>query len=316
MIERQGALRVVPTMAAVGRIWRRNWAENVKLTNDGTEPIRIVTVRPSCDCVSARLDKRVIEPGESLPIMLKGEIRGPGRFAYELWLNTSSRDMPKLTIPIHGIAIPPLLPREPGLQFERIYAGDSAEKSVMVDLLEGADPKQIHFNIPKDAPLQMKVSQSAPNTCKVSVAWLGTQRPGWHRFEVPISVSNIADVIAISIFVSANVVPRCVAYPESVFLRGEELGHRWMRSIHVEGPDVDSATLAVSWEDPAFERLAEIRNSPDTVRPGAGDFVLEGKPSVPGDLSGRMATLTVRSHGRPIARIPVTVHTRLTSTGK
>lgn len=105
-----------------------------RFQNDGRETIRIRKVRTSCGCTTARLEKKVIEPGE------KGEIATTFRFGYakgalRKLLTIELEDATEIPLEIHAF-VPVPMAVKPTLVFWR-RGSEAKTKRVSIEISPG-----------------------------------------------------------------------------------------------------------------------------------------------------------------------------------
>jgi hypothetical protein len=138
-----------------------------RFTNEGTSPVTIVDVRPSCGCTTATLAKKRYAPGES------GEIDAKMNFAghtghQEKWIyvttNVAGKEPMLLTL---AVDIPPDVTIEPEVVMWRI--GDPVTpKTIRVVVPDGFPTKIVAVQTDNPA-IQVQLQAQAGNRWEVKV---------------------------------------------------------------------------------------------------------------------------------------------------
>lgn len=138
-----------------------------RFTNEGTSPVTIVDVRPSCGCTTATLAKKRYAPGES------GEIDAKMNFAghtghQEKWIyvttNVAGKEPMLLTL---AVDIPPDVTIEPEFVMWRI--GDPVSpKTIRVVVPDGFPTKIVAVRTDNPA-IQVQLQAQAGNRWEVKV---------------------------------------------------------------------------------------------------------------------------------------------------
>ncbi|HEX6566167.1 MAG TPA: DUF1573 domain-containing protein [Chthoniobacterales bacterium] len=145
-----------------------------RFANNGTSPVTIVDVRPSCGCTTATLAKKTYAPGES------GEIDAKLNFAghtghQEKWIyvttNLPGTEPTALTL---AVDIPPDITIEPAFVMWRI--GDPvAPKTIRVAVPEGFPAKIVAVETDNPAIQVQLEEERAGNQWEVKVTPKGTK---------------------------------------------------------------------------------------------------------------------------------------------
>ena len=84
-----------------------NWqsAQNTTFTiyNTGIRPMLIDTVYTSCECTTAEIDKRVIEPADSAIVSVRFKAEKPERFMREVYVGAQGNE--QMVLSIEGEAV-------------------------------------------------------------------------------------------------------------------------------------------------------------------------------------------------------------------
>jgi hypothetical protein len=138
-----------------------------RFTNEGTSPVTIVDVRPSCGCTTSTLAKKTYAPGES------GEIDAKMNFAghtghQEKWIyvttNVAGKEPMLLTL---AVDIPPDVTIEPEVVMWRI--GDPVSpKTIRVVVPDGFPTKIVAVRTDNPA-IQVQLRAQAGNRWEVKV---------------------------------------------------------------------------------------------------------------------------------------------------
>jgi len=64
--------------------------------NTGAQPLKIINIRPTCNCTVPQWDKNAIAPGDTTYITVKYDSRRSGEFAKEIivYPNTKQKEIP------------------------------------------------------------------------------------------------------------------------------------------------------------------------------------------------------------------------------
>ncbi|TAL68034.1 MAG: DUF1573 domain-containing protein [Bacteroidetes bacterium] len=130
----------------------------VKLYNVGTDSLKILTVKPTCGCTTAPLDKNVLLPGDSATLDIKlniGDVAGPMHKAINI--NTNDPSKPNSVLNLRAeVDVPITFYPSKFFAFGQMYVGEEAKRSVkMINktnqkiMLKDIDvqPKDIKVNI-------------------------------------------------------------------------------------------------------------------------------------------------------------------------
>ncbi len=104
-------------VVSVGQIYSHlQKSETFRLRNISAEPISIVSLRPTCPCIRANIDKRLIPPGEEASVTLcLNPMSIHGAFKRGLWIETSDPGQKRFQLNLSGEVIPLFIgqPTEP-----------------------------------------------------------------------------------------------------------------------------------------------------------------------------------------------------------
>jgi len=137
---------------------------NLKLKNIGNQPLKIADVKPGCGCTTAPLDKKYLKPGEIATVHVG---LTPGSNAGELvkGLTITSNDpkVPVKAITLKAFIIRPIqvLP-QPYIAFPQVYAGTSAEASMILKNTTERPITITQFIASKGVTVQAKQKKIAP----------------------------------------------------------------------------------------------------------------------------------------------------------
>lgn len=77
------------------------------ITNDGDEPLAIISAKAACGCTRPEYSKRPIAPGQSTTIKVTYLPAGrPGEFSRDITVRTNAKNAKKLKLRITGVVIP------------------------------------------------------------------------------------------------------------------------------------------------------------------------------------------------------------------
>lgn len=104
----------------------------VKLYNVGTDSLKILTVKPTCGCTTAPLDKNVLLPGDSATLDIKlniGDISGPMHKTINI--NTNDPAKPNTVLHLRAeVDVPITFFPSKFFAFGQMYVGEEAKRSV------------------------------------------------------------------------------------------------------------------------------------------------------------------------------------------
>lgn len=188
-----------------------------KVTNEGTEPLEIRSVKPSCGCTLAGEYTKVIKPGETgeIPVSLKSDTLHD-KFSKTITVTTNEKDNSTLKLTLTGTAKQKIDVQPSSISFGSVRYNDLIEKTV-----------ELKNN--SDKPLEMKLGefdQSMPFSYqltekekgKVYELKVSTKPPineGTHNAEVTL-VTNFDDKPDVKLRVSAVVPPRLALRPSTI----------------------------------------------------------------------------------------------------
>ncbi|MBI5325945.1 MAG: DUF1573 domain-containing protein [Ignavibacteriae bacterium] len=104
----------------------------VKLYNIGNDSLRILTVKPTCGCTTAPLDKNVLAAGDSATLDIKlniGSIAGP--LHKTININTNDSSKPNAVLHLRAeVEVPITFYPSKFFAFNQMYVGEEAKRSV------------------------------------------------------------------------------------------------------------------------------------------------------------------------------------------
>lgn len=80
-----------------------NGVRSVEISNTGTVPLVIASIKPSCSCSVADWPRSPIAPGERIQIDLKYNTKRIGPFIKYFTINSNDKEQPMQRIKIHGM---------------------------------------------------------------------------------------------------------------------------------------------------------------------------------------------------------------------
>jgi len=95
-------------VVSVGQIFsHQEKSETFRLRNVGTEPVSIVSLRPTCPCIRGNADKKLVPPGEEASVTLHlNPMSIHGAFKRGLWVETSDPGQKRFQLNLSGEVIP------------------------------------------------------------------------------------------------------------------------------------------------------------------------------------------------------------------
>jgi len=115
------------------------------LSNTTEDPIQITDIRTSCGCTASKLEKRLLEPGDSVDLEVQFSLRGrrgPQRTSVVVF--TDSEDNPRLTLSLVGHAIEPVQVQPSELVFGQVRPGQQAERRLSITSHDHQNPLNVH----------------------------------------------------------------------------------------------------------------------------------------------------------------------------
>lgn len=129
-------------------------------TNDGDEPLEILSVKPSCGCITAKVDKNTLQPGESGTMHIRfASGKRTGHQRKSILVETNEKSVPRTTFRIEVNIHAPLVITP---KFANIGTGQS---SVEVELSTEDVPK-----------LELKVTGTSADLISAKVEQVGDQK--------------------------------------------------------------------------------------------------------------------------------------------
>lgn len=105
----------VETSHAFGKVIEGEIARyEFKFTNDGTKPLKLSSVNPSCGCTSPKWPREEIAPGATASIIVEYNSQGrPGSFTKYITVNSNGSEQP-ISLTISGeVVSEPAAPKSP-----------------------------------------------------------------------------------------------------------------------------------------------------------------------------------------------------------
>ncbi|MCL5992542.1 MAG: DUF1573 domain-containing protein, partial [Bacteroidetes bacterium] len=104
----------------------------LKLYNVGTDSLRILTVKPTCGCTTAPLDKNVLGAGDSATLDIKLTISGvAGPLHKTININTNDSSKPNAVLHLRAeVEVPVTFYPSKFFAFGQMYVGEEAKRSV------------------------------------------------------------------------------------------------------------------------------------------------------------------------------------------
>jgi hypothetical protein len=299
------------TVLAVGRTCEARWERSLTLTNTGTEPLRIIAIKPSCDCLTATTAKYLLHPSEQTQLSVVGEMRELGPFDFHISIVTNQPGSTAYEVPVRGYFENPVFALEPRALFPQVPVNDTASVKVPVEASPEIPIRDLTASIPDGAPLTATFSDAAGERT-LRLDWKGMPTPGVYRYRVTLGLLSLPSSFWTPLYVTANVVPLVQAVPSIIHLREAELSEACTRRVKLDCHGVSPTALALSWSAPEFAEHFDA----SLVRSGrALELTLKPRwPSGTQRLCGKSSALHFVASGGRVGALAVCVGTNFSVT--
>jgi hypothetical protein len=300
---------------ALGVLPSRRWSREVVVTNQSDLEVVISAVASSCSCMEARLDSDRLAPGQSARLAISGVEEREGVFRHEVKLATEDGTL--IRLPVSGYVDPPVYFNPPAVTIGGVLVGKTATIKIPVHVLESVDASSLRVQVPPNAPLRIEPPAGTAEPNLLELDFHGLQEPGWYSYEIQVGVPSQStdgqadapqpDVANAKLLLTVEVGPHLEVFPESVWLRDDELGTTWTRTIRVRSQREDGFSLGgVSWSDERFHQVIDVKVTPSSPT----EIVLHLMPkdaAILPELSGETATLSLEGDRSDGVSIPVRI---------
>lgn len=188
-----------------------------KVKNDGTEPLEIRAVKPSCGCTLAGEFTKVVKPGETgeIPLSLKSEALHD-KFNKTVTVTTNEKDNATVKLTLVGTAKQKVEMSPSSISFGSVRFNDVIEKTV--ELKNNTDkPLELKLgDTDKTMPFSYQLTEKDKGKVyELKIATVPPIKEGTHNAEVALS-TNFEDKQELKLRVSAVVPPRLALRPSTI----------------------------------------------------------------------------------------------------
>lgn len=280
--------RVLP----VGRVHRKDWGGSITLTNDGSETLRIEKVEALCNCMSARVDKAELKPGEGTELRVKGSDILPGPFTFFVELHTNEKGRQTLKVPIHGYAEQPVGFERAAAVYENVLPGQQLKVEIALDVPPTIQPKNLTVRVSDERPW-IRIAQNAPVAAKIerrrsnehvlALRWQGEKEPGWYRYRVDVCDGGPEIGLAAPFHLAVQVVPPVEFLPHGIAVAENEWKSGWSRRIQCKFNHAFQGSWSVELPDTELSKRISA-----TLKPTSGgmEFFLSAESGTQAPVSG------------------------------
>jgi hypothetical protein len=243
------------------------------LRNDGTAALLIHDVRSSCGCTTGEPQRRIIAPGETVPLLLALDTRGrEGEYRGTVRILSNDPHRPSVAIEIHATIAPRFRGIPHVLRFDGISRGEVRTQSICVESCEG-EPLSVASYADDDKALRLTTR------CRRKTGTSNT-------FLIDVSVSALktgfcSGRIVIREGDTTRQVPAACVVPIEVSATGPvEIGPRHLFFV-LSGDVLDRKTVILQSKSPSSGGLVieEARYDPDWL-----EVTICNEPSGPAKL--------------------------------
>lgn len=159
------------------------------LLNEGLSPLHISAVRTDCGCVLARLADDTLDPGESVALNVKFDLkRRSGQQIRRIIVESNDPDQPRFVLTLAGEALAPLEIAPDRIYWGNIHTAAAVEKSCEIRFSEG-DESYINSVLSPDPSFAAELISIKPRRLyKVVVRTVPPLRPG--KFETNVRLET------------------------------------------------------------------------------------------------------------------------------
>ena len=121
----------------IGDIYQGESAEHVFIVrNDGSEPLKIESVRSSCGCTAAMMDKEELAPGETAELKaVFNSSRFKGAVSKKIFINSNDPDYPITTLELKSVVDIDIEVNPSRIYFHGLKAGEQLDREITISNL-------------------------------------------------------------------------------------------------------------------------------------------------------------------------------------
>lgn len=246
------------SLVSVGRIHRSKWKASLSISNDGTDALEIKSLKPSCPCFSAKVEKNHLLPNESTVLHLDGEVKLYGGFTYELAIETNQKNGPRVEVPVRGFVEQPVGFAKPAVTLLGVSVGKAFEAEVELDIPSNIDAERLKILTVGPEGLEVQIQIRKTKERFLTLRSSGVKQPGLQTWQINIYADNDEKIIRSVFYLTCDILPGIDLLPKSASLSDKEFNSEWNRIIHCSCPGLPGEKLKVYWDDATFAGLTNI----------------------------------------------------------
>ena len=125
----------------IGDIYQGESAEHVFVVrNDGSEPLKIESVRSSCGCTAAMMDKNELAPGETAELKaVFNSSRFKGAVSKKIFINSNDPDYPITTLELKSIVDIDIDVNPARIYFHGLKTGEQLDREITISNLSDSE---------------------------------------------------------------------------------------------------------------------------------------------------------------------------------
>jgi hypothetical protein len=243
-------------MMAIGLRSTLDWSGQLTITNDGTVPITLGKIIPSCSCMHPHVESPIVEVGKSVELEVMGREASSGPFSRDILLTISQPESKPIRIPVKGIVEPSIILSKPYV----VLAADGRHNAVKVPftVARGTSAEtSLHVNVFPEVPIDIRYDR-VEQAGNLDVRIKNGAPAGTYRCKVEISDSNAEKSFAqSSLYIVARVEPACTLQPSFLQFAEEEMVDEVHRNLTIFCKKPLNG-LRAEWTDPLFEKVFNI----------------------------------------------------------
>jgi thiol-disulfide isomerase/thioredoxin len=286
-----------------GTVWAgKALVHTFKVRNEGTGPLEISRVRPSCGCTTVGAYPKSIAPGESGEFSFSLDSKKiRSRFTKSITITTNEPENPNLKLELKGECKQYVDVNPPTAYFPRVYGGSKMDKVL-----------EITNNL--DKPLEISLDDSTPRSgkfgyvletveegkqYKLTVTLDAQASPGMEREELVLK-TNFEEAPSVAVNVTAIFVDRLEASPNPFVVISSNRDMR--RQLYVTNSGASPVrVVSAEVDDPTITDV--------TVEEKEEGKQYVVKMTLPANYeppqTGRTLTITTTDAEKPVIKVPV-----------
>lgn len=247
-----------------GEVWVGPKLEHAfKIKNEGTEPLEIRSVKPSCGCTAAGDHPKVIKPGETgeFPFSLKSEALHD-KFTKTIKVMTNEQENSTMTLTLTGVAKQYVEVTPPTISFGSLKSTDTIEKTVTIKN-NGEKPMELALGeTDKAMPFKYELTEKEKGKLfELRVTTVAPIKEGTHNASVNLT-TNVEEKKELKIGVAAVVPPRLAVRPSAIIFNPKvssypiKFTNNGEKPVTVTGVSVDNDAIKAQLSEKTSDNVA------------------------------------------------------------